>query len=199
MNQNNPRTQKSKATASDPANWLEEHGDYLFRFAVSRLRDADAAEEVVQDTFVSALKNVKQFAGRGNERAWLIGILKNKIIDVFRKRKRNPVNVDHEKSDIAEMLFDENGSWKKEIRASLKQSLDSIDREEFWKILKQCMNLLPSRHADAFTMRTMDEVPTEKICKALKLTASNYWVILHRARLQLSGCMKQNWFNEAQQ
>ena len=192
-------TQTPSHEASNPSTWLDEHGDYLFRIAVSRLRDADAAEEVVQDTFVSALKNVKQFAGRGNERAWLSGILKNKIIDVFRKRKRDPVNVDREKSDIAEMLFDENGAWKKEMKASLKQSLDSIDREEFWAILKQCMMSLPTRHADVFTMRTMDEVSAEKICKALKLTASNYWVIIHRARLQLSGCMKQNWFNEAQQ
>ncbi len=102
------------------------------------------------------------------------------------------------KADIAEMLFDENGSWKKEIRASLKQSLDSIDREEFWAILKKCLGSLPGRHADVFTLRTMDDLSAESICQSLKITSSNYWVILHRARLQLSGCMKQQWFNEGQ-
>lgn len=181
---------------SDPGTWLDEHGDFLFRFAVSRLRDPDLAEEVVQDTFVSALKNVEQFAGRSSERAWLVGIVKNKIIDVFRKRKRDPVNVDEENSDISELMFDENGSWKKEIQSSLKMSLDSIDREEFWTILKNCLTTLPKRHADVFTLRTMDEHSSDAICKAFKLTASNYWVILHRARLQLSGCMRQQWLNE---
>jgi RNA polymerase sigma-70 factor (TIGR02943 family) len=179
----------------DPNLWLDEHGDYLFRFALSRLRDGDAAEEVVQDTFVSALKNVKQFSGRSSERAWLLGILKNKIVDVYRKRNRDPINVDGDNADISEMLFDQNGSWKKEIRPTLKQSLDSVDREEFWAILKKCLGLLPSRQADAFTLRTMDEQSTENICKQLEITPTNYWVILHRARLQLSGCMKQQWFD----
>ena len=183
---------------ADPSSWLDEHGDYLFRFALSRLRDGDAAEEVVQDTFVNALKNVKQYAGRSSERAWLLGILKNKIVDVYRKRKRDPINVDAEKADISEMLFDQKGSWKKEIRPQLKQSLDSVDREEFWETLKKCLGLLPSRQADAFTLRTMDEQSTENICKQMEITPTNYWVILHRARLQLSGCMKQQWFGGEQ-
>lgn len=181
----------------DPSLWVDKYGDYLFRFAVSRLRDGDFAEEVVQETFVAALKNIKQFAGRGSERAWLLGILKRKIIDFFRKRKRDPVNVDEANADISEMLFDQNGAWRKEIRQAMKQSLDSLDRQEFWTILKMCLDSLPGRQADVFTMRTMDEQSAEFICKELQITSSNYWVILHRARLQLSGCMKQKWFQES--
>lgn len=181
----------------DPSTWVEQYGDYLYRFALSRLRDGDAAEEVVQEAMVSALKNVEQFAGRGNERAWLLGILKLKIIDHYRSRKRNPLNMNEDSGDIAEMLFDENGSWKKEIRSAIRQPLDSLDREDFWQILKNCLETLPLRQADVFTLRAMDEKKAEEICKELEITSTNYWVILHRARLQLSSCMKQRWFEES--
>ena len=135
-------------------------------------------------------------AGRGNERSWLLGILKRKIIDFYRSRSRNPINMNEESGDISEMLFDENGSWKMEVRSAIRHSLDSLDREDFWKILKGCMGALPARQSDVFAMRTMDDRPAEEICKELEITSTNYWVILHRARLQLSGCMKQRWFGE---
>ncbi len=191
----------NKQTASespqiDPSTWVQRYGDYLYRIALSRLRDGDAAEEVVQEAMFSGLKNVGQFAGRGNERAWLLGILKRKIIDYYRSRKRDPVNMNEESGDISQMLFDENGSWKKEIRSAIRQPLDSLDREDFWQILKICMETLPVRQADVFTLRAMDEKKSEDICKELEITSTNYWVILHRARLQLSSCMKQRWFEE---
>lgn len=184
--------------AVDPANWVEEYGDYLYRFAVSRLRNADAAEEVVQDAFVAGLKNLNQFSGKGSERAWLLGILKKKIIDVFRKRRRDPINVDDESGDISQMLFDRFGFWKKEVKNAIKQSLGSLDREEFWTILKQCLGRLPERQSDVFVMRSMNDHSPAEICEKLEITSSNYWVILHRARLQLSACMKQSWFQEGE-
>jgi RNA polymerase sigma-70 factor (ECF subfamily) len=181
----------------DPPNWLDRYGDYLYRFALTRLRNEGMAEEAVQDTLVSALINVKQFAGRGNERAWLLGILKNKVIDHYRHRKRDPLNVDEQTADIAERFFDEQGSWRQEIRPTIRRPLDSMDRKEFWGMLKKCIAELSDRQADVFTLRTMDEKSAEEICKALEITSSNYWVILHRTRLQLSSCMKKRWFHES--
>ena len=188
----------SESPRCDPSTWVAQYGDYLYRYALSRLRDGDAAEEAVQETMVSALKNVEQFAGRGSEQAWLLGILKLKIMDFFRSRNRNPINMNEESGDISEMLFDENGSWKKEIRSEIRQSLDSLDRQEFWQILRKCMETLPVRQADVFTLRVMDEQKAEDICKELEISSTNYWVILHRARLQLSSCMKQRWFEESE-
>ena len=187
----------AKAESVGPEQWLDVYGDDLYRFAFSRLRDSDAAEEVVQDTFVSALKNVKQFSGAGSERGWLLGILKNKIIDVFRKRQRDPIHVDENTGDISGMLFTEKGFWRKEMKAVIKQSLDSLETKEFWAILKKCLSALPPRQADVFTLRTMDDQSAESICKELEISATNYWVILHRARLQLSGCLKERWFQES--
>src|SRR5881628_72606 len=75
-------------TLSDPERWVELYGDYLFKFALMRLRDPAKAEDAVQETFLAALKGGKSFAGRSAEKSWLVGILKNKICDHFRKASR---------------------------------------------------------------------------------------------------------------
>lgn len=182
----------------DPAAWVDEHGDYLYRYAHSRLRDAEASEEVVQETFVAGLKHVDQFTGSGSERAWLLGILKRKIVDLVRQRSRTSSLNETDSSDPSEALFDRNGSWRQEIRSTVRHSLDSLEREEFWKILRGCLATIPPRQADVFALREMDERSTEEICKELEISASNLWVLLHRARLQLSICMKGRWLREAE-
>jgi len=81
---------------SDPERWVEEHGDYLFKYALVRLRDATRAEDMVQETFLAALKGGDKFAGRSAEKSWLVGILKNKICDHYRKASRETSFTDME-------------------------------------------------------------------------------------------------------
>ncbi|QDT00754.1 sigma-70 family RNA polymerase sigma factor [Adhaeretor mobilis] len=180
-----------------PASWVAEHGDFLYRYALSRLRDGDAAEEVVQESFVAALRHVEQYSATGSERAWLLGILKRKIIDLVRARNRTASLSSEDSTDPSEALFDRSGSWRKEIRNAGFAPLDSLESEDFWRILRTCLDTLPSRHADVFVLREVDELDTEEICKELEVTASNLWVILHRARLKLSMCMKTRWLQDA--
>jgi RNA polymerase sigma-70 factor (ECF subfamily) len=177
----------------NPSAWVDEYGDYLYRYAVSRLRDVDAAEEVVQESFVAALRHVDQYEAKGTERAWLLGILKRKIIDLIRARGRTAPLSDAETNDPSEALFDRNGSWRSEVRRAAYAPLDSLEREEFWRILRGCLETLPPRQADVFVLREMDDHNTDEICKELEITPSNLWVILYRARLQLSKCMKSRW------
>lgn len=175
----------------NPAAWVDRYGDYLYRYAVSRLRDAEAAEEVVQETFVAALQHVDQYEAKGSERAWLLGILKRKVVDLIRARTRTSSLA--EEDDPSQALFDQNGGWQKHIRSAGYAPLDSLEREEFWRILRACLESLPPRQADVFVLREMDDRNTEAICKELEITPSNLWVILYRARLQLSSCMKRRW------
>ena len=70
----------------DPELWVDDYGDYLYRYAYSRLRDANSAEEVVQDTFMAGIRHQSQFTGKGSQRAWLLGILRRKILDYVRLR-----------------------------------------------------------------------------------------------------------------
>ena len=92
--------------------WLNEHGDYLYRFALARLRDPHQAEDVVQETFLAAIKS-PNFAEHSAPRTWLTGILKHKIIDVMRKSVREIAASDLMNDEDANMdeFFDEKGHW----------------------------------------------------------------------------------------
>ena len=87
MDPNNPSNVASPQI--DPSIWVDEYGDYLFRYAKSRLRDPNAAEEVVQETFLAGVRYSEQFAGKSSELGWLTGILKRKIIDYVRVRNKH--------------------------------------------------------------------------------------------------------------
>ena len=178
----------------DPAEWVNRHGDMLYRYARARLRNPESAEEVVQETFVAALRYQAQFAGKGSEGAWLLGILKRKIVDHIRQITRAGVQWDsQEEGYLSEILFDQKGAWRPEFRRDDFRPLDSLEREEFWKVLRSCMEGLPSRQADVFALRTMEQRSTEEICNDLEITASTVWVLLHRARTRLANCMRSNW------
>ena len=179
--------------ALNPADWIDEYGDDLYRYALVRLRDGESAEEAVQETFVSALKHTDQYQARGTERAWLMGILKRKIIDLIRSRSRTVGGNEDTVRDPSEAWFDQSGSWRSEFRSEQGPPLDSLERADFWRIFRLCLDGLPARQADVFVLREMEEQNTETICKELEISPSNVWVILHRARLQLATCMQHRW------
>jgi RNA polymerase sigma factor (sigma-70 family) len=84
-------TGKEERSANEPATpaaWLDQHGAYLFNYALFRLRDYGAAKDVLQETFLTAFESYEKFDVRGSERTWLIGILRNKITDHFRRANR---------------------------------------------------------------------------------------------------------------
>ncbi len=177
----------------NPSAWVDQYGDYLYRYALSRLRDPESSEEVVQETFVAALRNVEQYSGRGEERAWLLGILKRKIVDLVRQRNRTASLGTDDGGDPTEVLFTRRGFWKSDPRIFGSDPAEPIEREEFWEIFRGCLEGLPQRQADAFTLREMDGRAGEEICKELHVSSSNLWVLLYRARLRLADCMKTRW------
>jgi len=187
-----------KQDSSAPATWVEQYGDYLFRYALMRVRNREQAENLVQETFLAALKARKSFSGRSMERTWMIGILKHKIVDEFRKTFREkPVSSfqmdDEQTTDGFYDAMEKPQKYPKDWMAAPEALLNS---KEFWEILKGCMAKLPERTAAAFSMRELDDMDTGEICKELGITPTNLWVILHRARLQLRACLEQNWFEK---
>ncbi len=184
------------AQLSDPQDWVEKHGDYLFRSALLRVRNDVVAEEVVQETFLAALQARERFAGQSSERTWLVGILKHKIMDYFRKSAReqtNPVE-DVAQSELPDQ-FDEGGHWRRGA-AGPKEWADpsgALDRQQFWQALRVCLDRLPPRTASVFALREIDEVPSEDICSTMKISKTNLWVMLHRARMQLRRCLETSY------
>ncbi len=180
----------------DPSAWVNEYGDTLFRYARSRLRNPESAEEVVQQTFLAGLQHQHQFSGAGSQQGWLMGILKRKIVDFVRQRNRSTQSDALDTRDPLDSFFDRSGKWKQNVRETLLEPLDSVDRQEFWPVFQACLKSLPERQSSVFMLREMEDLETEEICKELGISASNLWVLLHRARLRLANCIKLRWLQE---
>lgn len=178
----------------EPTEWVEAYGDYLYRYAFSRLRDGNAAEEAVQETFLAGIRFIDQFSGDGSQRAWLLGILKRKIVDHVRQRMRyDRDGAGDADADLTEQLFDEKGFWNPGT-APWSNSPDSpLEAEELWAIVQNCLETLPKGQADVFVLSVMEELAGEEICNELEITPSNLWVRLHRARLGLARCVGSRW------
>lgn len=188
-------TDLNKQQVLNPEQWVEKHGNYLFRFALGRMRNTDLAENAVQETFLAALKANKSFSGLSSERTWLIGILKHKIIDHFRKRYREvPVTDLQSDQDAVNSFFDKAEKPNKFPSNWLPNARELLEKNEFWEVLENCIKRLPKPTADAFSLREIDKMPTKEICKILGISSTNLWVMLHRSRLQLRGCLEENWF-----
>ncbi|MFT7515468.1 MAG: DNA-directed RNA polymerase specialized sigma24 family protein, partial [Candidatus Omnitrophota bacterium] len=69
----------------NPDEWVDLYGDYLYRYALMRLKDSAAAQDVIQETFLAGFKGLEKFDGRVDIKYWLRGILRNKIVDYIRK------------------------------------------------------------------------------------------------------------------
>ena len=180
----------------DPARWVEEHGDILYRFTLGRVRDPILAEDLVQDTFLAALKGQDSFSGRSSERTWLVGILKHKIIDHFRKAKREVLSDQLElREQPVDDYLDRKGKWKLGQEAWVTNPEKAYERKELWTVLNRCIDRLNERQKKIYVLRELQEQDTARICEELDISSSNLWVLLHRARLQLKACMQIHWFN----
>jgi RNA polymerase sigma-70 factor (TIGR02943 family) len=183
---------------ADPECWVDEHGDCLYRYALTRVRKEEIAEDLVQETLLVAVRTQERFAGRSSERSWLVGILKNKICDHFRKLGRETNFTDLEFfSDEHSDKFDGESYWIHERGPAdwKPEGEEAMKRTEFWQTLQSCLGKMPERVAQVFMMREMDDVPSKEICETLGISEANLWVMLHRARMALRQCLEMNFFN----
>lgn len=177
----------------DPTQWVDAYGDYLYRYAMSRLRDSNAAEEVVQETFLAGIRYADQYAGRGAEQAWLLGILKRKIVDFVRRRTKHQKVTPYDDPDPASQLFDAMGNWKPGAFKWAAPPEAAIELSELQSVVQGCLENLPQGQIDVFVLSVMEELDSEQICEQLEITPSNFWVRMHRARLSLAKCVSSRW------
>lgn len=178
----------------DPNKWIDLYSDYLFNYTISRVNDRDLAKDLVQDTFFAGLKSMKNFKGEASERTWLVSILKRKIIDYYRKINSNKGKAEVRMSYNSDSETE--GDWLEERVADPfdKTAEDTLENSELGDAIYDCIDKLPEKQADVFKMKTILGYDTETICNELEITASNLWVIIHRARTALADCMEENWF-----
>jgi RNA polymerase sigma-70 factor (TIGR02943 family) len=178
-----------------PERWVDEHGDYLYCFALARVNDPEAAEDLVQETFLAALKAVPSFAGQSTERTWLTSILKNKLVDRLRQRQRAGLVADLGRPDeCVDGLYDRAGHWKAGPRDWEGDPARALERQEFWEAFQHCYAHLPDRLREVFSLRLLDGVSAPEVCQVLGISATNLWALVHRARVRLWHCLNRTGF-----
>lgn len=178
---------------TSPEAWVDEYGDALYRFVLTRVRDASAAEEIVQETFVSALSS--KFAGRSSLKTWLFGIARHKVLDHFRHRAREYSAGDMLSAGDADGDGGEGrASWRLEPSQAAKDPVEGLDAGRVWGVLRSALARMSPTLADAFVLREIEGMESEKIAETLGCTTSTLWVRLHRARAQLKKAFEQAGF-----
>ena len=173
----------------NPDRWIDEHGDYLFRYALLRVSRRETAEDIVQETFLAALRAADSFVGRASERTWLTGILNNKLIDRLRLDGRVRLASDLGGDDFLDALYDRTGHWKKPPGDWGADPAELLQRREFWEAFERCRAGLPDRLREALTLRLIDDLAPDVVCATLDITPANLWTMLHRARVRLWHCL----------
>lgn len=168
----------------------------LLRYARLQIREPALAEDLVQTTLIAGLQTIAGFRGDAAPVTWLIGILKRQIIDHYRRSAREvslPAQVDDDgDSGLLERLFAEDGHWSTKP-AVWEDPEQSLLQEAFLAVLEKCLKGLAGQSGQVFVMREILELEPAEICKDLGLTQSNYWVLMHRARLRLRHCVERGW------
>lgn len=181
---------------TDPSTWLEEHGDALFKYAFMRVRNEATAEDLVQETLLAAIQAIKTYQGQSSERTWLIGVLKHKTIDYFRKASHEiQFEDDAQINELVDAeVYDEKGQLNIEIKNWSKPE-KALEQEEFWQNIHSCVDNMPQRFATIFLLREVDGFDTDELCKIMDMSQSNLWTTLSRIRKKMQQCLDVSWFD----
>lgn len=181
-----------------PEKWLDEHGNALYRYALSRTGRADAAQDLVQETLLAAWKGRDGFQGVSTERTWLLGICRHKTLDYLRQSMRigaTAVSADAEYATEHE-FFTQRGAWRHPPGAWVNDPLGEAEAEGFWTVLQDCVSALPESQRESFVLRTLSEVDASDASTVLGVSPNHLYVLLHRARLRLRRCLQEHWFGD---
>ncbi len=180
-----------------PESWLDSHGDCLYRYALLRVRVPELAAELVQETFLEALRGWEGFAGRSSERTWLVGILRHRIVDHLRRTARErAASGESSSGPIDDPAFDARGHWRAMPGSWRGDPVSILETREFWDVFGVCLSRLPRSLADAFFLREVDGLSADETRELLKISTNSLWTRLHRARSLLRDCLQLNWFGE---
>jgi len=183
----------------DASRWVDEHGDCLYGYALMRVRLPEVAKDLVQETFLVGIRSLEKFAGRSSERSWLVGILKNKILGYLRTAHRETSFTDIGfLADDGSQGCDADGHLNR-LNKPLQWRTEAEEvthKTEFWQTMHDCLSKLPRRHSVVFTLREIDCMSTQEICRTVSISEDNLWVMLHRARMALRESLERTWFEK---
>jgi len=184
-----------KVEIAPPDTWVDRYGDYLYGFAMSRLRNPEAAADCVQDTFLAGIKALDRFDGSRDIKFWLRGIMRNKIVDQIRKSiKENKVDIaDEDEALLESFWFKYSGIATTNPDPWQFNPRKYYDNSEFWVVFESCINQVKEPARQAFILRVLEDQTTEEVCKVLDVSPNYLWVLLHRAREKLKVLLEARW------
>ena len=179
--------ENSGDAADDPDGWVDRHADALYRFAFAKTSRRDIAEDLVQETFVAAVRQSGSFRGESSRRTWLFAILRRKVADHFRRRSVQDSFDSTAAADQTAVVG--KGTWNQDPAQLCEDA-------EFLDTLAGCVGKLPGHLAEAFVLRHQNGWTPAEIREVLGISATNLSMRLHRARLAIRDCLNVNWFGE---
>jgi RNA polymerase sigma-70 factor (ECF subfamily) len=181
-------------TIPNPETWLDMHGDALYGYAVLRVREPALAEDLVQETLLAALSARERYKGEASERTWLVGILKNKLLDHLRRAGREQTyDPTVEDDGHFEAQFDSTGHWLSPPRVWSDPAFGA-ENGELRSVLFDCIGRLPERQRQVLVLRELDGMETNEMLGVLAIsTPGNLWVMLSRARERVRACIELRW------
>jgi len=174
-------------------NLVSQYTEELYNWAFHKTSSITMAEDLVQESFLAAAENINSFKGDSSAKTWMFSILNHKIIDFYRKKVNQPVRLE---SEILSTFFDKDGTWQWEKRPKdwHEEETHLLDDIDFQIILKKCMDALPEKWSTCVKLKYLSEKKGEEICQEAGISTTNFWQIIHRAKLKLRDCVEDNWF-----
>lgn len=175
--------------------WVETYTKDLYSWALHKVSNSELAADLVQDTFLAAAEKIDSFKGDSSPKTWLFSILNHKIIDHYRKKVNQTVSLENQSFSN---FFEADGDWHENKKPKHWQENDDkhlLDDNDFQIVLKKCLDALPEEWGACVKLKYLTEKKGEEICQELDITPSNFWQIVHRAKLQLRDCVEKNWYN----
>jgi RNA polymerase sigma-70 factor (ECF subfamily) len=169
------------------------HHSALIRMAMGYVGDRAVAEEVVQDTWIAVIEGLARFEGRSSLRSWIFGILIHKAKDRGVREKRHTTFSAFESHDndaqeaVDPALFHRSGEWAGHW-AFPPQPWDEQTPEKLLAsqqavaAMNQAIDALPPTLKTVLVLRDVEGVDSSEVCQLLKITETNLYVRLHRAR-----------------
>lgn len=152
---------------------IEEHKAMAFTLALKILKSREDAEEVAQDSFLKAYKNINQFEGKSKFSTWLYTIVYNTAITRLRKKKPSMVTSDGLSDFNLKNYSESDKEWRK------------LQRDERSDYIKKALDSLNEEDALVITLFYLNENSLQEICEITSWEISNVKVKLHRARKRL--------------
>lgn len=187
----------TKESDKNLAIWVKQFTADLLSWASHKVSDLEIAKDLVQDTFLAASEKIESFRGDSSPKTWLFSILKYKIIDHYRDKVKNNTFI---VKQSFESLFTEDGEWLPDKKPTKWTENDEhlLDNNNFNAVLKKCFDALPEKWSASIKLKYLINKKAENICQELNISTTNYWQILHRAKLQLRECIDKKWFKDKQ-